>query len=494
MMKAITVEEACKAVGGIWRGNSEGLSKAITSVIIDSRKAEDGALFVAIPGDRVDGHDYIKAVLENGAVCAVSERELDLPDPSYILVQNTRKALRDLAAYYRSILDITVVGVTGSVGKTSTKEMIASVLSERFCVQKTAGNFNNEIGLPLTVFSIEERHRIAVLEMGISDFGEMSRLAEIARPDLMVITNIGQCHLENLIDRDGVRKAKTECFEYLKEDACVILNGMDDKLAQITDVQGKRPYFFGISDDPQLPANAAVPFSGKGGCQTAENPEVYASASEVKNLGFGGSECILRMKGPSQPDLTCKVQIPVAGKHMVINVSAAATVGLLLGMTAEEIASGVSKAEAIAGRGKRISTSKYLLIDDCYNANPASMKAELALLALSPGRRVALLGDMFELGAAEKDLHYEVGAYAASCCDVLIGIGNLSECMCEGAKQSAGKASLPEGQEGPAIYHFSGKQEFLDQCDDLLREGDTILLKASHGMDFHALLEELQVR
>ena len=196
----------------------------MTGVVIDSRKVEAGNLFVAIKGERVDGHTFIDAVYEQGAAAVVSEQRLENPKGPYILVESTTQALKDIAAFYRDSLDIKVVGITGSVGKTSTKEMIASVLSEKYRVLKTAGNFNNEIGLPLTIFRLSEEDEVAVLEMGISDFNEMHRLGAIARPDICVITNIGLCHLENLGSRDGILKAKTEIFEHLNGTGTVILS------------------------------------------------------------------------------------------------------------------------------------------------------------------------------------------------------------------------------------------------------------------------------
>jgi len=444
-MKPVKISEVLKAVGGTFLGDESVLQKDITTAVIDSRKIEEKTLFIAIPGERVDGHDFIPQVLQKGALCSISEKELTKECEPYILVSDTKKALRDFAEYYRSILDIKIVGITGSVGKTSTKEMMASVLSEKYCVQKTAGNFNNEIGLPLTIFSIEEKHEVAVVEMGISDFGEMTRLAMIARPDIMVITNIGQCHLENLGTRDGILKAKTECFSYMNKDGEAVLNGMDDKLITVSEVQGKKPHFFDLN-----------------------------CVSEIENLGLAGSNFVLTLDGESE-----KINVPVAGNHMIINVVAAATVGKLLGMSLSEISKGVSKAKAVAGRGRLIETKKYLLVDDCYNANPVSMKAELDLLKISPGRKVAILGDMFELGENEKELHYEVGSYGAKNCDVMICIGALSE----NTKNGAFDAKLCE------VHHFIDKESFINKMEEILQPGDTVLLKASHGMDFASLLE-----
>ena len=211
-MKNLTLEHIADCCHGTYIGTGEQRGFEVTGVVIDSRKVEAGNLFVAIKGERVDGHTFIDAVYEQGAAAVVSEQRLENPKGPYILVESTTQALKDIAAFYRDSLDIKVVGITGSVGKTSTKEMIASVLSEKYRVLKTAGNFNNEIGLPLTIFRLSEEDEVAVLEMGISDFNEMHRLGAIAKPDICVITNIGLCHLENLGSRDGILKAKTEIF------------------------------------------------------------------------------------------------------------------------------------------------------------------------------------------------------------------------------------------------------------------------------------------
>ena len=207
-MKNMSLEKIAQACGGVYHGSEEMKQSIVESITTDSRQAAKGCLFVAIPGERVDGHDFIPSVFEKGALAVLSEKELENPAGPYIQVASSLEAVKGIAEYYRQQLDIKVVGITGSVGKTSTKEVIASVLAQKYNVLKTLGNFNNELGLPLTVFRLRDEHQIAVLEMGISHFGEMHRLAKVARPDICVITNIGQCHLEFLKDRDGILRAK----------------------------------------------------------------------------------------------------------------------------------------------------------------------------------------------------------------------------------------------------------------------------------------------
>lgn len=451
-MRAMSLKEIATAVKGQYYGDASRLDVSVTGVAIDSRKIEKGYLFVPIKGARVDGHTFIPQVMEAGAYCTLSERVLDADYP-YILVDSCEQALKDLAEHYRNALDIKVVGITGSVGKTSTKEMIASVLSQKYQVLKTAGNFNNEIGLPLTIFQILEEHEVAVLEMGISDFGEMSRLAKMARPDICVITNIGLCHLENLIDRDGILKAKTEMFDYRQPDAKIILNGDDDKLITVKNWDGCAPIYFGLSEDR----------------------DVYAD--HIQSLSLKGSTCTIHM---GEEEINAVISIP--GHHMVYNALAGALVGRELGLSSEEIQKGIAQLVPVSGRNNLIDTGSALVIDDCYNANPISTKASLDVLSTADSRKVAILGDMFELGEKEKELHYEVGQYAKEkAIDLIICIGGLSEETAKGAKGGQTK-----------VLHFATKGEFLAQASSLLCKGDAILVKASHGMEFPEIVEQLK--
>lgn len=451
-MRAMSLREIAQAVNGQYYGDASCLDVCVTGVAIDSRKIEEGYLFVPIKGARVDGHTFIPQVMETGAYCTLSEHVLEASHP-YILVDSCEQALKDLAEHYRKALDIKVVGITGSVGKTSTKEMIASVLSQKYQVLKTAGNFNNEIGLPLTIFNIREEHEVAVLEMGISDFGEMSRLARMARPDICVITNIGLCHLENLIDRDGILKAKTEMFAYRQADAKIILNGDDDKLITVKDWDGCAPIYFGLSTD------------------------MDAYADHIRSLSLKGTACTIHM-GDEKIDAT----ISIPGHHMVYNALAGALVGRELGLNSEEISRGIESLVPVSGRNNLIDTGSALVIDDCYNANPISTKASLDVLVTADSRKVAILGDMFELGEHEKALHYEVGQHAKEKnIDVVVCIGGLSEETAKGATGGTTK-----------VLYFATKKEFLDKAQEILCKGDAILVKASHGMEFPEIVERLK--
>lgn len=473
-MRGLSLGNIARAVEGKYVGPDSMLTKEIEGACLDSRQVEKKWLFIATKGERVDGHSFISQVYDKGALCVICERELTNEDgfdetKACVIVEDSFVALKKLAAFYLQQLNIKVVGITGSVGKTSTKEMIAGVLSQKYNVLKTAGNFNNEVGLPLTVLRLRDEHEVAVLEMGISDFGEMHRLAEIAKPDIAVITNIGQCHLENLGDRNGVLKAKTEVFDEMNPEGDVILNGDDDKLSTIKEVHGKAPYFFHKVECAAWDIDAA-----------AGDAEHIAYADCIVSKGLLGTECkIHTSKG--MVDATIKVP----GEHQINNALAATLVGLRLGLTTEEIARGIETVTPISGRTNLIQTEQYLLVDDCYNANPVSMKAAVDLLATANTRKVAVLGDMFELGENSNQLHYDTGAYSATKpIEVFVTIGENAKHLYDGMMERKSSDQV--------VYHFADKQSFLQEKEQILKKGDTVLLKASHGMGFAELVEILQ--
>ncbi len=472
-MKNMTLANIAQAVGGTL--DAKMLPEAVSSehtqaqsVVLDSRLVEPGGIFIATRGEHVDGHSFIDQVFDAGALGVICEEAPVQPKGAYILVEDSFLALKDLAEYYRSQLDIKVVGITGSVGKTSTKEFVASVLSQKYRVLKTEGNYNNEVGLPLTVLRIREDCEVAVLEMGISDFGEMHRLSKIAKPDVCLITNIGQCHLENLGTRDGILKAKTEIFDFMQEGGQICLNGDDDKLVTIREVRGSIPVFFGCGS----------------------NNAVYADNYE--NRGLIGSRAQIHMKGIAGHDAcSFEAEIPLPGEHMLYNALAATAAGMLFGLTAEEIQEGIRTVKAVDGRSHVIRTDRLTLIDDCYNANPVSMKAALDLLHMTElsevfedaARKVAVLGDMFELGTDEAALHREVGVYAAKKqIDVLVCVGNLCKYMYEGAQAVRSVTNC---------YYFEDKEALEAQMDTVIQDGDLVLVKASHGMHFEELIKML---
>ena len=454
-MKEMSLNQIARACQGTYVGSEEQKSREVTGIDIDSRKIESGYLFVAVKGARVDGHSFIPAVFAKGAAAVLCERLPEHPAGPCIVVDSCLEAIKRLAEYYRSTLTIPVIGISGSVGKTSTKEMIAAILSQRCRVLKTEGNYNNEIGLPLTIFRIREEHQAAVLEMGISDFGEMTRLARMARPTICVLTNIGLCHLENLKNRDGILQAKTEMFDEAQPGAQIILNGDDDKLITLKDTRSPRPLFFGL------------------------NPELDLYAEDIENLGLQGTRCTFVTKAGSFQAL-----IPIPGRHMVHNALAGVAVGLSLGLTTEEIRAGIESLTPVSGRNNLIRTGKWDILDDCYNANPVSMAASLDVLSCALGRKVAILGDMGELGENEKLLHYNVGCHAADAgIDAVFLVGELSKETARGVEAK-----------NPSITcrHFDTKEELIRALPLLLTRGDSILVKASHFMEFPEIVEWLK--
>ena len=475
-MKNLTMEHLAQVCGGELFGPPAGRDVEIDSITTDSRKAQPGCLFAAIPGSRTDGHSFIPAVVQAGALGILCEHlpesvDPEQPDSHYLVVPSTLEALKAIAKYYLAGLNIPVVGITGSVGKTSTKEMIAAILSRKYNTLKTLGNFNNELGLPLTIFRLRPEHEIAVLEMGISDFGEMTRLADIARPQTCVITNIGPCHLEFLGDRDGVLRAKTEIFKFLPDDGCAILNGDDDKLETVRSIYpggawssetadgqagGMKPVLFGLDK---------------------EN-DIYAD--HIEKLGLDGVSCLIHTA-----EGEFYTRIPIPGLHMVYNALAGTAVGLRYGLSLDQIRAGIESLQSVKGRFHMITAPRCTVIDDCYNANPASMKASLSVLQDAAGRKVAILGDMAELGPTEHELHREVGTYAAGLdLDEVCLVGPLCADLAEGMQEAGSSAH---------VRCFASLQELLQELDSLIRNGDTVLVKASHCMHFEKVVETLEM-
>ena len=474
-MFALTLKAIADAAKGTYFGPEELLNVKPSGIVTDSRKVEKNCIYAAIKGERNDGHDFIKNSIENGALCAIAERKSeeggsDFSDCPYILVKDTGDALRSIAELFRLYIDAKVIGITGSVGKTSTKETIACVLSQKFKLHKTEGNFNNQLGVPLTIFGTEEDDEVLVMEMGVSHFGDMDVIGKICRPDISVITNIADCHLENLITRDGVLKEKTEIFKWMPKHGKAILNGDDEKLSTIEDIRGVEKYFCGIRNE-FIPDNA-------------EQPDFVAS--EITSLGLDGVECTIY--GPGEWQNGFRVRIPVPGRHMVHNAVIACAVAYQFDLSTDEIIKGLSTLTSMSGRGQIINTAKYRIFNDCYNANPASMNAALNVLKMAEGRKVAVLGDMFELGENKEELHKGVG-YIATCTetDVLVCIGSLAKNYEKGAIEG----TLETGK-APEIYCFDTKEDFISQMDMIIKEGDTILVKASHGMHLEKVVEAIQ--
>ena len=444
-MKPFTLEEIAIACGGKYIGDEALKQNTITSVERDSRAIKEGSLFLAIKGERVDGHDFIEKCYDAGAVCAICEKPPKNCSKPYILVDSTLEAVKKIAKAYRNKFDIPIVGVSGSVGKTSTKEMLYAVLSQKYNTHKTLGNLNNELGVPLTLLAMPEHTQAAVIEMGISDFGEMTRLSEMVQPTICVLTVIGDCHLENLGDRKGVLKAKTEMFANANENAEYVLNGDDENLSSIETVREKKPIFYGFS-----------------------NKNAYY-AEDIKNNGEGGISCTLCFDY-----VRLNVTIPAIGNYMVSNALAGIAVGRLLGLNDGQLIKGVESFKTVGSRANVIKTEKIRIIDDCYNANPTSVKASIDTLVNFDGRKIAVLGDMKELGAEELKLHFDTGKYSKDKgVDVTVAIGPLAK-------------SLADGADG---VWFEDIESAKNALPDIIKDGDTVLVKASHSMQFEKIVD-----
>lgn len=455
-MEPISMQEVLEATGGrLVKGGVEG---SIAGVSTDSRTINPGELFVCLVGDRFDGHDYIHQAAQKGAKAALIQRRLlRLPDGiSVIEVDNTLLALQRLAGYYRRKFNIPVVAVTGSTGKTTTKDMIYCVLSARYNVLKTEGNFNNEIGLPLTLFRIDRYHEIAVVEMGMSGFGEIHRMAEAALPCVGVITNIGVSHIEKLGSRENILKAKLEIFDYFPGNGVAVLNGDDDMLKG---VKGRFPFgvkFFGTAQDADFRA-----------------VDVYT----------GGSGTGFKLKmGVEEHDF----ELPLPGKHNVYNSLAAIAVGRLFGVSFEVMRDALKAFRPGNMRLNIWETEQgIVVIDDAYNASPDSMKAALSVLKSIPGgRRIAVLGDMLELGDYAEEGHRQVGRAAVeSGVDVLITRGQNSQWI--------GMEAVAAGMPPSSVYHCSCNKDVINLLDTIVQSGDTILVKGSRGMKMEEVVSHL---
>ena len=449
-MSPCTVAALCAAVGGkLLSGDSAAV---VTGVTTDSRAAADGQLFIPLTGERFDGHAYIDSALSAGAAGCLTARvpETMQPGKFYIQVADTRLALKALAAWYRSRFTLPVVQITGSAGKTTTKEMVAAVLSRRYDTLKTQANFNNDIGTPLTLLGLAPQHQAAVIETGMNHFGEIRYLGEMVRPNIAVITNVGDAHIENLGNtRQGILQAKCEIFENLAPDGIAVLNGDDPLLDTVT-----------------LPQT--ILRCGRGeGCSVR--------VTDVDDRGIEGIACTVTTARASYRLATAS-----PGGFMIYPMAMAAAIGEALGLTGEEIAAGVA---AYVPTGSRMHIIRLpegrLLIDDCYNANPQAMTEALRLLAVTQTRRrAAVLGDMGELGELTVSAHRAIGALTGELhLDSVIAIG-------EKARDIASAA--------PNAQWFSSVEDALPAVRAAFTGGTAMLVKASHAMHFENIVKELE--
>lgn len=435
----LTLKEIANALGSDLQSD-----KIITRISTDSRDVDGSTLFFAIKGERFDAHDFAKQVEENGAAALICQKKVDVSCP-VIYVDDTKSALLKLSSYYRSkFADLILIGLTGSVGKTTTKEMTACVMEQKYRTLKTEGNFNNEIGMPTTLFRLDSSTECAVIEMGMSEFGEISALTNTALPCAAIISNIGVSHIENLGSRDGIFKAKMEMLEGLKNGAPLILNGDDDKLSTVENADFN-VIFFGI-----------------------DNPKCDVRATDITEHDLQTDFTVVCKEG------TQNVTLPTVGIHNVYNALAAIAMGLCFGVSLEDAADGL-KSYVPSGMRQRIKKMGGItFIEDCYNASPDSQKAALnSLCTVASGRKIAVLGDMLELGSYTETAHRQVGEYAAEKqIDILYTFGENSKYTADSAKSGGLKN----------VFEFTDKQSLADELLSELKYGDTVIFKASRGM------------
>ena len=448
-MTPCTVREICDAVGGTLL---QGSDVSVARVSTDSRSVPEGALFVPLAGERFDGHAYIGKALESGAAGCLTARTPDalLPGKFYIQVSDTRLALKALARWYRGRFDLPVVQVTGSAGKTTTKEMVACVLGRHFRTLKTQANFNNDIGTPLTLLELAPEHQAAVIETGMNHFGEIRYLGEMVRPDIAVITNVGDAHIENLGNtRQGILRAKCEIFENLAPDGVAVLNGDDPLLNTVT-----------------LPQRILR-------CGTGEGCDVRVT--EVDDRGLEGVACTVTTSKTSY-----RLETSSPGAYMIYPLAMAAAIGEYLGLTAEEITVGAADYVPVGSRMHLIPMDgQRLIIDDCYNANPQAMAEALRMLAKSRYRRkVAVVGDMGELGELTEQAHRDVGALARELkLDAVVAVGKKMQALRE---------------TDPSALWFPDTASALPVLPDLFVGDTAVMVKASHAMHFESIVKELE--
>ena len=446
-MTGMTLREIVAAVGGKWCGEEAALDHCAENVVTDSRAAGEGSLFVAIRGERTDGHKYIPDVLKKGAMAVFCEEEV--PGEPRIVVDDVMRGLHALASWNRSRLPIPYVAVTGSVGKTTAKEMIYAVLSARYKTFKTPGSLNGQVGIPVAFMSLSEAHEAAVVEMGISLPGEMERIAKVVRPDMCVFMNITDAHLEALHDRDGILREKKAILSASPAYAPVVVNGDDDMLR--THDFFRPTVRFGLGEQNDV---------------RALNIRSNADCSEQYCTIVSG-------------DRSFDVTIPAYGNYMVYAALAGAAVGFALGLTDEEIAAGIAAYETVGHRSRVMKMRDFTLIDDCYNANPTANRAAVSSMLGLPGRHVCVMGVMRELGENSRDFHVEVGRFLAEKgIDLLLTQGDEAAYFHEGAPE------IPGG-------HYESKQELAEALKAAVRPGDVVLVKASRGAAFEDVVTSL---
>ena len=452
-----------------------GFNLAITDAAIDSRQVIPGSMFVALPGENVDGHQFVSAAFNNGAQIALIQNDLSsqysvvdirkqglqqdqLPEPPFcLLVNDSLTALQEIARFWRRKLNIKVVGITGSVGKSTTKEIISGVLSQHYHTIKNPGNFNNEIGLPMTILRMGEGHQAAVLEMGFYIPGEIKLLCDIAKPDIGVVTNIGTVHAERAGSRETIARGKAELLEALppKPEGYAILNYDDPLVREMHKYTKANVFYYGL------------------------NPAADIWADEIESYGLEGIRFAFHYKGEK-----LNVRVPLIGRHSVHTALRSASVGLVMGLNWGEIIVGLRRSHSQLRMAAVHSDSGALILDDTYNASPESTLAALNLLEELDGYRIAVLGDMLELGQYEDEGHEKVGVRAAGICDELVLVGDLINIT--------QKAAISNGMPENKIHTFKNTLQAAEFLKTRIKMGDVILVKGSHGLRMDRIVAALE--
>ncbi len=469
----LTLADVLEALTSVRIANATAI---VTEAAIDSRQVIPGSLFVAIPGENVDGHDFLPDAFKRGASFALIQKDvpapfltldlrgslsadatLELDPPLCLRVDNTVSALQQIARFWRRKLDLRVVGITGSVGKSTTKEMVAEVLGVRYRTLKSPGNLNNEIGLPLTILRLGSGYERAVLEMGFYVPGEIQFLCDIALPHIGVVSNVGTVHAERAGSQEAIARGKSELIQSLPEDGVAILNFDDPWVRKMEEKSKARVFFYGLS------------------------PEADLWADQIEGLGLDGIRFRLHYKGE-----VLHTRVPMIGRHSVHTVLRAASVGLNDGLTWQEILEGLSHGHAQLRLVAVRSQIGALILDDTYNASPESMLAALNLLSELDGRKIAVLGDMLELGPYERQGHEMVGMRTAQVAKILITLGTRGRMIAEAARRAKMKPTN--------ILEFESPEPIVDWLKQNLTSDDTVLIKGSHGLRMDRITAALEVR
>lgn len=456
-MEYLTIKELILASEGqlVSKCNEETI---VSDIVIDSRKAGKDSAFVAIVGENLDGHNFINLAINQGCKTIIKNKnnnvDIENKEINVIEVSDTEIALGDIAKFYKNKFKIPFIAVTGSVGKTTTRDMVYSTISAKYNSLKNVGNLNNQFGVPLTLFNLNKEHECAVIEMGMSGFNEIEYLANIVNPQIGIISNIGYSHVEHLGSRDGIFKAKMEIATNFDENSLLIVNGDDDclKTLKTKDLVYKLRTF-GFDKDNDIY------------CESYEMDEESINFVAVIN---GKKE---------------EFFIPTVGKHNIYNAMAAILVGLNLNMTIEEIKDGLKNFQCTKNRLDIIKKDKLTIIDSVYNASIDSMSAALNILGRYENRRVAILGDMFEMGEFAEFGHRQVGKAALGNIDIMIAIGKDAEFIVKELKEN----NMNENN----LYHFETKEEAIENLDKIIKDDDVILVKASRGMNLEKVVEYL---